>query len=150
MRHGVTTRSLLVLLLLPWILLSSSCDCLVGSDDECEPTYFQVAVDSLTYEPGSPAAGDTLYVRFWGYIGSSTCERFWRFTTVRDSRRLTVEAWGQNTCERICGATMQYLQHEWLEVSPLYGGPFVIAVRQPDGSELADTLLVAQGSARPN
>jgi len=149
-RHGFATRSLLVLLSLSWVLVGSSCDCPVDSDEECEPSYFQVAVDSLTYEPASPAAGDTLYVRFWGYIGSSTCERFWRFVTVRDSRRLTVEAWGQDTCETICGASMQYLQHEWLGVSPLYAGPFVIVARQPDGSELADTLLVIQGSARPN
>ena len=140
---------LIVLFLLPWLLLNCGCDCLVGSEDGCEPTYFQVAVDSLTYEPNSPAAGDTLFVRFWGYIGPNTCERFWRFETVRDSHRLEVEAWGQNTCERVCGHLLQYLQYEWLEVSPLYSGPFVIVVRQPDGSELADTLLVS-GRARPN
>ncbi len=120
--------------------LLSSCDALFGSDDA--PTnYFGITVDSLTYEPATPAVGDTLVLRFWGLIGLDTCERFSHFETVRDSQWLLyVEAWGVQTHETVCGDAMQYLQDERLRVSPLYAGPLIVWVQQPSGLSLVDTV----------
>ncbi|HYW68223.1 MAG TPA: hypothetical protein VE960_01340 [bacterium] len=120
--------------------LLSSCDDLFGSDD-VPVSYFGVTVDSLTYEPATPAVGDTLILRFWGLIGLDTCERFSHFETVRDSQWLLyVEAWGVQTHETVCGDAVQYLQDERLRVSPLYAGPFIVWVQQPNGLSLVDTV----------
>ena len=120
--------------------LLSSCDVLFGEDD-APASYFGITVDSLTYEPATPAVGDTLILRFWGLIGYDTCERFSHFETVRDSQWLLyVEAWGVDTYETTCGDTLQYLQDERLRVSPLYAGPFIVWVQQPSGLSLVDTV----------
>ena len=123
--------------------LLSSCDDLFGSDD-APMSYFGVTVDSLTYEPATPAVGDTLILRFWGLIGLDTCERFSHFETIRDSQLLYVEAWGVQTYETMCGDALQYLQDERLRVSPLYAGPFIVWVQQPNGLSLVDTVDIQQ------
>ena len=120
--------------------LLCSCDALFGEDD-APASYFGITVDSLTYEPATPAVGDTLILRFWGLIGYNTCERFSHFETVRDSQWLLyVEAWGVQTHETTCGDALQYLQDERLLVSPLYAGPFIVWVQQPNGLSFVDTV----------
>ena len=140
LRSGMQRTLVVVLAAVCFAALLSSCDDLFGSD-EAPTDYFGITVDSLTYEPATPAVGDTLILRFWGLIGLDTCERFSHFETVRDSQWLLyVEAWGVHTHETVCGDAMQYLQDERLRVSPLYAGPFIVWVQQPNGLSLVDTV----------
>lgn len=139
LRDGVQRTLAVVLSAVCLAALLSSCDAIFNSEDDYMD-YFHVAVDSLTYEPATPAVGDTLELRFWGLIGLDTCKRFSHFDTIRDSQFLYVEAWGVRTHEQMCGDALQYLQHEVLRVSPLYAGQFVVWVQQPSGQSLVDTV----------
>ncbi len=117
------------------------------------PDLFVIRIDSLRYSP-VPAAGDTLLVGFWGYIGPNTCYEFFGFYVHRDSFALDMTVHGiRHHASPACGPTLQYLDWEEMEVFPLYEGDLILVVHQPDETTLVDTVHVAAralGGARPN
>ena len=116
------------------------------------PQIYTIEVDSLAYSP-DVAAGDTLIVQFWGYVGPDTCHEFWQFSTFRDSFVVRIEAIGVRYFEPTCGDTMQYMEGEPLRVAPLYPGELTLFVVQPFGAALVETVSVAErglSGARPN
>ena len=116
------------------------------------PSIYTIEVDSLAYSP-DVAVGDTLIIRFWGYVGPDTCHEFWQFSTFRDSFTVRIEVIGVQYFESSCADTAQYLEGEPLRVAPLHAGDLMLFVVQPDGSALVETVRVADralSGARPN
>ena len=134
-----------------------SCQCICAPESEqgelyIPPEIYTIQVDSLYFSP-NVTAGDTLVVRFWGFVGPSTCHEFWGFDTYRDSFEIRVEAIGVQWFDRVCGASMEYLWGEPLSVYPLYAGDLTLEVLQPGGAALVETIHVAERGlrgARPN
>jgi hypothetical protein len=142
LRQRLAACGLMAALVLTLCLASCRFVCWSCDDSDCEPETYRIQIDSLAFRPAQPAAGDTVYVLFWGLVGTSTCYSFTHFAATRDSFQLDVTAWGEHSCDSPCGFTMIYLEAEELSVFPVFAGDLRVVVHQPDGGVLVDTVTV--------
>jgi hypothetical protein len=103
---------------------------------------FLIRVDSIAV-PSSLAAGDTLTAHFYGRIGPDGCSRLARVDKQVTSASLDIAFTGEH---RVPGGTdciaLSVAMNHAEVVAPPLGAPFVITVRQPDGSVLRRTVDV--------
>src|SRR5439155_18720411 len=97
---------------------------------------FLIRVDSIGV-PSTLAVSDTLTARFYGRIGPDGCSRLARVDKQVTSAGLDIAFNGEHRVPNgtECTALPVALNHEEVVAPPL-GTPFVITVRQPDGSVL--------------
>jgi hypothetical protein len=118
--------------------------------DGTYPTYFEqtfpILVDSLA-APAAAAAGDTVTLRFWGYVGPNDCHAFGGVTADWTEHAVVLTLWYHyyRRAGADCLPEAVYLEGEPYRLGPLPPGPFTITVAQPDGSAITDTLHVASG-----
>jgi hypothetical protein len=107
-----------------------------------ESTRFVIRVDTIT-APATIAPSDTLRVRFEGVIGSSGCYRLESIELTQTIKSLDIRFIGENGAgfSVLCTAAISMLDHYEAKVPPI-AGPFVITVRQPDGTTLTRTVAV--------
>ena len=119
-----------------------SCD----QEDRWVTTYAMVAVDSLLV-PAQASTSDTLCVRFESDRCHSCCWQFDRFEVERDSLSIRFVLWGKDTrlregqgdCRNLPGC--HWLDEEYC-LQDVFPGMLHIAVLQPDGSVLRDSVLI--------
>ena len=91
--------------------------------------------------PAEVAVGSELVATITVVTGG--CKSFDRFVTARAANRLTVEArgWDAAGAGRSCPADIRYEAREYRATLPA-GDPVVLAVRQPNGTEVVREIDV--------
>jgi hypothetical protein len=131
---GAATRAAAMVSL---VAAASGCD-LMGPDSET----FTVRVDSIV-APATIAPGDTLTVRFHGFVGPDGCHRLDRVDRARGPGILQMGFHGERSTGRNldCTSMLVLLDHEE-RVAPPLDDPFLIVVRQPGGGTLERVVRV--------
>lgn len=115
--------------------------------DGTHPAYFEhsfpIRVDSLA-APAVASAGDTVTLRFWGYVGPNDCHEFAGVTASWDEHAVELTLWYHyyRRSDAPCQPVAVYLDGEPYRLGPLPAGPFTVTVAQPDGSSLSQSLQV--------
>jgi len=105
------------------------------------PVYFRVKVDSIAHTP-SGAPGDTLTVALYGVIGTDGCSAFAHFDIDQQPSSLDLVVWGRRWPNDVCAAVVVSLdgkEYRWIAARQ---GWFLIAIHQPDGGVLRDSILI--------
>jgi hypothetical protein len=114
-------------------------DGIFGGDDT-----FVVQVDSVEV-PSSVRPGDTLSIRLFGTIGPNRCHWFKRFEADRGASTLRLKVLGVDAGGEVCAQALTMLDTTYKVSPPLEGPVFTIAIEQPDGSLLRDSVEVVEG-----
>jgi hypothetical protein len=123
----------------------TSCD-----DNFVDPNYLtafyneglhKVSFDSVTAVSGV-SEGDTLHLRFWGFVGPNWCHSFVGLVATRDSFRLDVTGWAYDSRAELCAPAIRRFRDEPLDVFPVFAGKLLIVMHQPRGPALTDTITV--------
>ena len=124
------------------LLISASLgSCSPTEGPSTDPVMFQVKVDSIAHVP-SIVLGDTADIRFFGTVGPDGCHSFSHFLVIRQPAAVNFVVWGKRSLANACPAVMVYLDGNTYGYVPSQRGILQIAVHQPDGSTLRDSLLV--------
>jgi hypothetical protein len=133
-RAGAAAAAALTVALVAGI---SGCDLL-----ELDREPFTIRVDSIS-APATIAPGDTLTVRFHGWVGLDGCHRLDRVERARSPGRLELRFQGlrRTGSYNVCTSAPVKLDHEERVMPPLED-PFTILVRQPRGRTLERVVRV--------
>ena len=116
--------------------------CVKFDDDDTEQeTYFLVKVDSIDLAD-TITTSDTLFISFYGTIGTTDCYSFYQFYPETIVDTINVEVWGKLVPGENCDSVMVYLEGEQLNIINFDEGTYFVHVKQPDGSLLTDSLAV--------
>ena len=116
--------------------------CVKFDDDDTEQeTYFLVKVDSIDLAD-TITTSDTLFISFYGTIGTTDCYSFYQFYPETIVDTIKVEVLGKLLPGENCDSVMVYLEGKQLNVYNFNEGTYFVHVRQPDGSLLTDSLAV--------
>ena len=129
---------IIILTILGYMIFFTGC---VKFDEEEENTYFLVKVDSIDLVD-TITTTDTLYISFYGTIGTNDCYSFSHFYPETDEDTINVEVWGMLEPGENCDSGLVYLDGEKLNIINFAEGIYFVHVYQPDGSLLADSLIV--------
>jgi hypothetical protein len=127
------------------LALASACSSTDGP--EYKSNEFGVYVDSVRV-PGAYVEGDSLFARFYAYLGPDGCHRFDRFEVDDRFDDILVSVWGrQETGEVKCATARSFLRGKRLTMAPRPSGDYRLIVRQPNGKRLIYPLEVAPPGA---
>lgn len=115
--------------------------CSQSEGPSIDPVMFQIKIDSLAH-PATIVLGDTADIRFFGTVGPDGCHSFSHFLVIRQPTAVNFVVWGKRSLANACPAVMVYLDGNTYRYVPSQRGILQIAVHQPDGSTLKDSLLV--------
>ncbi len=115
------------------LLTMTGCDPFGGADE------FLIQVDSIT-GPASVSSTETLTVRFYGFLGPSGCHVLDHVDRNRTPDALELIFHGEDR-GGTCTQALVFLDHQE-EIAPPFQDPFIILVRQPDGSVLEKVVRV--------
>ncbi|MFO7653977.1 MAG: hypothetical protein R6X25_09165 [Candidatus Krumholzibacteriia bacterium] len=117
--------------------------CSDGTSPEAFSQHYVIEVDSLA-APATAAPGDTLAVRFWGWVGPNACHRFEGFEDELRDHGVDLTLWThyQRRADQHCEPRNVWLEGEIYRVGPLPAGLFTVTVHQPDGSVLVHETMV--------
>ncbi len=139
-----TTLIISVLLVLTGILVwSTGC-----KKDDNGPSEFQVLLDSILYQDTIQKT-DTLNVKFYGYLGASSCYEFSRIERVSLSANdppsaIKFKVWGKFEDTGNCADVESYLNGAAVAVTGFIPGNFNILVMQPDGTIMTGLVYVKE------
>ena len=103
--------------------------------------YFVVRVNSLAV-PDSLPHTDTLRIRLFGTIGSSSLYTLDRIDSELRGHEIDLTVWGKFDREASYSWPMLNTLYESYDVYPMAPGEFRIRVRQPDSTVLSDSTVV--------
>ena len=111
-----------------------------------EPEYnyieYKIKVDSLVY-PNAIVFGDTLLLKFYGFVGPDGCHTISRFEEIKKPEEVEIQVWGKKPdFSTVCSAVIVEMRGTPHKVVPEQQGLFLIKVKQPDDSYLIDSVLV--------
>ena len=129
---------IIILSILGYMMFFTGC---TKFDEEEQDTYFLVKVDSIDLAD-TITTTDTLYISFYGTIGTNHCYSFSHFYPETDEDTINVEVWGKLVPGENCDSGLVYLDGEILNIINFGEGIYFVHVYQPDGSLLADSLFV--------
>ena len=129
---------LIIITILGYMIFFTSC---VKFDDEEQETYFLVLVDSISLVD-TITTTDTLFISFYGTIGTNSCYSFSHFYPQTNVDTIDVEVWGKLAPGENCDSGLVYLGGEQLNIINFDEGIYFVHVYQPDGSLLTDSLAV--------
>ena len=132
----IMSRSAFVALLLTFMTVGCST---ADNGNNTRDKDFIIRVDSVE-APSSASSSDTLHITLHGIVGPDGCYRFDHIEADRQPDTLKLTAWGIHH-DGICTQAVVAL-HEPYRIDPPLEDPFVIAVRQPDGSVLKNTVRI--------
>jgi hypothetical protein len=134
-----------LLALVPTLMIGVLSACSEGTYPEFFSQRYIIEVDSLR-APAALAAGDTLEVLFWGYVGPNSCHAFEGFEEERQTHRVDLTLWTKyyRRTNTDCAQVLVYLEGHPYRIGPLPAGSFDLVVHQPDGSSLVRTIVVAE------
>ncbi|MEX1274906.1 MAG: hypothetical protein WEE20_03180 [Bacteroidota bacterium] len=115
--------------------------CSTTQGPSTDPVMFQIKVDSLSHAP-TVTLGDTADIKFFGVVGTDGCHSFSHFLVIRQPAAVNFVVWGKRSLADACPAVMVYLEGNTYRYVPSQRGMLLIAVHQPDGSLLKDSLVV--------
>ncbi|MGA9365699.1 MAG: hypothetical protein WBW16_15160 [Bacteroidota bacterium] len=125
--------------LLPLVIVLVVASC--STETETGLGQFIVKVDSMSH-PSFAATSDTITIRVFGTVGSDGCHSFSHFEDTRQPVRLDLTVWGQVSSATACPAVMVYLNGKEYKLVATQQGWLSINIHQPDGSILADSIIV--------
>jgi hypothetical protein len=105
------------------------------------PQLFKVKVDSLQH-PSNVSPDDTVTIRLFGVIGGDGCHCFSHFEETPHPLRIDLIIWGKFFPAAACPDVMVYLDGKEFKFVSSERGMIHIRIHQPDGSILADSVLV--------
>jgi len=125
------------------ILASVAVALLFGCSKSTEPQeqLFKVKTDSVQFQK-TISLGDTVTLRFWGFVGSSGCYSLSNFESNQQPSKLDITVWGKYTPGQICTTVIIEMRGTKYSFVPTSKGSIQIVIHQPDGSALIDTLIV--------
>jgi len=129
---------LIIITILGYMIFFTSC---VKFGDEEQETYFLVKVDSINLAD-TITTSDTLFISFYGTIGTNGCYSFSHFYPETNVDTIDVEVWGKLAPGDDCTSVMVYLEGEQLNIINFDEGTYFVHIKQPDGSLLTDSLAV--------
>ena len=103
--------------------------------------FFKIKVDSVE-SPNSISLGDTVNLRIWGFVGSNGCYSFSNFESSQSNLNLDLTVWGKYTPADACATVIVEMRGSKYSFVPTMPGKFEMAIHQPDGSVLKDTIVV--------
>jgi hypothetical protein len=115
--------------------------CSTMQEPSTDPVMFQIKVDSLIHAP-TVTLGDTADIQFFGVVGTDGCHSFSHFLVIRQPTSVDFAVWGKRAQAGACPFVMVYLNGTTYRYVPSQRGTLLIAVHQPDGSLLKDSLVV--------
>ena len=127
----------ILLLALSIILSLGSSSCITDLGDET----FLIRVDSVMSAP-TARLGDVMVFRLAGFVGPDGRYSFWRIEEMRTDRGAEITVWGRKRGTDTYTAEAKYLEGLQFETKATRPGEFILAIRQPGGSRLLDTVLV--------
>ena len=130
---------LIILTILGYMIFFTGC--VKFDEEEEQETYFLVEVDSISLAD-TIATSDTLFISFYGTIGTNDCYSFSHFYPQTDEDTINVEVWGKLVPGENCDSGLVYLEGEQLNIINFDEGTYFVHVYQPDGSLLIDSLTV--------
>jgi hypothetical protein len=126
------------LFLLIIVSILSSC----STEPEYNYTEYKIKVDSLVH-PNAIVLGDTLLIKFYGFVGPDGCHSISRFQEIKKPDEIEIIVWGKKPDFRTaCTAVIVEMRGTRYEVIPEQKGLFLIRINQPDDSYLVDCVLV--------
>jgi hypothetical protein len=123
--------------------------CSEGTFPEAFSQRYVIEVDSLS-APTKLVAGDTLEVRFWGYVGPNSCHEFEGFEEELNPGGVELTLWTSyyRRANTGCVEMPIYLYGALYRHGPLAPGAFEIVVHQPSGELLEQTITVVEPTER--
>lgn len=112
-----------------------------GTEQSREPFLFAVHVDSIAHAP-SVLLDDTIAIKMYGTIGTNGCYSFSYFDDTLEPLRLDLTVVGERSASTVCAEVMVYLDGKEYRCVARQKGWFTINIRQPDESNLRDSVLV--------
>ncbi len=115
-------------------LMAAGCDGVFQSTDR-----YTIRVDSIS-APASVASSETLFVRFFGFVGPSGC--WWLESVDRRVTTSSLDVTFRGAHRNVtCTQAVVYLDRRDTVPPPL-AGPFTITAHQPDGSVVKRAVAV--------
>ncbi|MBK9099053.1 MAG: hypothetical protein IPM14_13210 [bacterium] len=119
---------------------------LILSACSTEPEYnyieYKIKVDSLVH-PNSILLGDTLLIKFYGFVGPDGCHTISRFEEIKKPEEVEIQVWGKKPdFPTVCSAVIVEMRGTIRKVVPEQQGLFLVKVKQPDNSYLIDSVFV--------
>ena len=130
---------LIILTILGYMIFFTGC--VKFDEEEEQETYFLIEVDSISLADTITTI-DTLFISFYGTIGTNDCYSFSHFYPQIDEDTINVEVWGKLAPGENCDSGLVYLEDEQLYVINFDEGFYFVHVYQPDGSILIDSLTI--------
>lgn len=111
-----------------------------------EPEYnyieYKIKVDSLVH-PNSIVLGDTLLIKFYGFVGADGCHTISRFEEIKKLEEVEIQVWGKKPdFPTVCSAVIVEMRGTIRKIVPEQQGLFLVKVKQPDDSYLIDSVFV--------
>lgn len=126
------------LFLLIIVSILSSC----STEPEYNYTEYQIKVDSLVH-PNAIVLGDTLLIKFYGFVGPDGCHTISRFEEIKKPEEVEIQVWGKKPdFPTVCPAVIIEMRGTIRKVVPEQQGLFLVKVKQPNDSYLIDSVLV--------
>jgi hypothetical protein len=130
-------KSLALVVLIATIVLLCDSSCVTDLGDET----FIVRVDSV-HSPESIQLNQTIAFYLFGTIGYDGRYSFSHFQVRRSSSQTELTVWGRKRELEAYNTAVWKLDGGAFRIAPTNRGNFILAIRQPDGSLLRDTVLV--------
>jgi hypothetical protein len=118
------------------ILFSSGC-----KKDKQNTNEFVIEVDSI-HVADTITFGDTLDIEFFGTIGPNGCYTLNRFDAGYSEDSILITAIGVFSGDDVCPDMISKLDGTILQIINISPGDYILAVNQPDDSQLTRDLRV--------
>jgi len=114
-------------------------------DDSPTVTEYIIPIDSIQH-PDTITEGDDLAIKFYGKVGTTTCEDFDRFDVNFEQTVIDIKTMGKKTDDGNCTPEIKYMNGSTLTISNVPAGNITIKVEQPSGNPLESNVFVKKSS----
>ncbi len=110
-------------------------------DNSPTVTEYTIPIDSIQHAD-TITEGENLDIKFYGKVGTTSCEDFGRFDVNFEQTVIDITTVGIKTDDGNCTPEIKYMNGSTLSISNVPTGNIIIRVEQPSGSPLESTVFV--------
>ena len=111
-----------------------------------EPKDYVISIDSIIHSD-TITEGTILNIKFYGLIGTTSCESFSRFEVTNDPSTIEITAIGINSNGSDCTAETKYMNGSTLGLSNIPAGSYIIKVIEPTGTPPIESPLFVKAKS---
>ncbi|NOX87365.1 MAG: hypothetical protein GXO86_15640 [Chlorobi bacterium] len=110
-------------------------------DNSPTVTEYTIPIDSIQHAD-TITEGDDLAIKFYGKVGTTSCEDFGRFDVSFEQTVIDITTVGIKTDNGNCTPEVKYMNGSTLTISSVPAGNITIRVEQPSGNPLESAVVV--------